>query len=44
MKNEVGDIEKDNNLMKNDLNQYLEAYIKCKDTMRNFVAPPKKTT
>lgn len=42
IKNEVEGIEKDNYLKKNELNQYLEAYIKCKDTMRDFVVPPKK--
>ena len=44
MQNEVEEIEKDNNLAKNDLNQYLEAYIKCKDTMRTFAPsnPPRR--
>lgn len=42
MKDEVDNLEWDNHLLKNDLNQYLEAYCKYKGTMRKFVAPPKK--
>jgi hypothetical protein len=42
MKDETDHLEWDNHLLKNDLNQYLESYIKYKDTMRKFVAPIKK--
>jgi len=32
----------ENHFVKNDLNQYNEAYLKYKDTMRKFTAPEKK--
>lgn len=42
MKNELAGHEWENHFTKNDLNQYNEAYLKYKDTMRKFVAPDKR--
>ena len=42
MQKEVNGMEAENNRKKNEINQYLEAYIKCKDTMRSNNPNPIK--
>ena len=44
MQNDANNVNFDCHLLKNDLNQFTEAYMKYKDTMRTFTAkaPTKK--
>ena len=42
MQEDIDQKEWDNHFSKNDLNQYNEAYLKYRATMRKFEAPDKK--